>query len=366
MKLILAVDALTPSLSGIGRYAWELTSRLAQAGDIDRIRYIRNGRWVGDPAALLADGYTDQSEPFSKYPRWAKKFCWQQTCKGEVFHSPNYFLPEYADKGVATVHDLSVFKFPETHPVERVKHFEKSFDKTLKIASHLITDSEVTRQEVMAYFSWPGDKISAIHLGVSPLFASRAPEDLKPVLQPYGLHPGGYSLCVSTIEPRKRIDSLLEAYARLPAHLLAAYPLVLVGGKGWRSDHLHIMIEAGQRAGWLHYLGFVSEVDLPAIYAGAHLFMFPSIYEGFGLPVIEAMASGVPVITSNRSTLPEVSSGATMLVDPDDQELFLSSIRTAIEDTSWRAQAIKNGLAAAKKYNWDVCLKKTMDVYRNI
>jgi glycosyltransferase involved in cell wall biosynthesis len=136
----------------------------------------------------------------------------------------------------------------------------------------------------------------------------------------YGLSHGSYSLCVTTIEPRKRIDSLLAAYARLPEKLRVVYPLILVGGKGWRSEHLHQAIDAAANAGWLHYLGFVPEDDLPALYAGARLFVYPSSYEGFGLPVIEAMASGVPVVTSNRSCLPEIASGAAKLVDPDDVE----------------------------------------------
>jgi glycosyltransferase involved in cell wall biosynthesis len=366
LKLILAVDALTPPLSGIGRYTWELTSGLAQMPEIEQLRYFRNGQWVSDPAALLSGGQVHRKKPLFKYPKWSTDMYWKHTCKGDVFHSPNYFLPDYADRGVVTVHDLSVFKYPETHPVERVNQFEKLFHQTLQVASHLITDSEVTRQEVISHFSWPSDRITAVHLGVSPLFTPRTSEDLKPVLQRYGLNPGAYTLCVSTIEPRKRIDKLLAVYGRLPANILAQYPLVLIGGKGWQSDHLHTLIEAAQQAGWLRYLGYVDEADLPAMYAGAHLFVYPSIYEGFGLPVAEAMASGVPVITSNRSTLPEVSAGAARLVDPDDLDDFSIAIEAAIVDLVWRKQAKENGLQVSSKYDWDLCLKKTVDVYRKL
>jgi len=363
LKLIFAVDALTPSLSGIGRYTWELASRLARMSEIKQLRYYRNGQWVSDPAVLLS-GEIKHRKPRLPFPRWAKNTYWQHICKGQVFHSPNFFLPPYADNGVVTIHDLSVLKFPETHPVERVKAYEKSFDQSLRIANQLITGSEATRQEIITYLNWPADRISAIHHGVSPLFMPGTLEKCSTALARYGLQFGGYTLCVSTIEPRKSIDRLLVAYGRLPKAVLAAYPLVLVGGKGWQSEHLHALIHMAQQAGWLQYLGFVDEADLPAIYSGAHLFIYPSIYEGFGLPVVEAMASGVPVITSDRSSLPEVASGAAKLINPDDSDVFLSAIEGALFDSDWRKQAIKNGLDVAKKYDWDICSKKTLNVYK--
>lgn len=365
MKLILAVDALTPSLSGIGRYTWELASRIRQAPEFEQARYYRAGQWIKDPSALLASDYACR-KPLFRYPRWAKDWYWKHTCRGRVFHGPNYFLPPYAENGVVTVHDLSVFKFPETHPVARVNQFEKSFRQTLSIAAHLVTDSEITRQEVISYFGWPSERITAIHLGVAAVFAPRTAADLAPKLQRYGLKPGAYSLCVSTIEPRKRIDSLLAAYARLPREILAAYPLVLAGGSGWQSESLHTAIEAARSAGWLHYLGFVDEADLPAIYAGAHLFVYPSIYEGFGLPVAEAMASGVPVVTSNRSALPEIAAGAARLADPDDLDALSVAIEASISDSVWRHHAIAKGLQIARRYNWNECLKQTLLIYNAV
>lgn len=365
MKLILAVDALSPPLSGIGRYTWELASQIGQATGIEQVRYYRAEQWIQDPASLLVSGYK-RRKAFFKYPRWAKNLYWQRACQGQVFHAPNYFLPPYAENGVVTVHDLSVFKFPETHPVERVKQFEKSFRQTLSIAAHLITDSEVTRQEVIGYFGWPSERITAIHLGVTKKFTPRTATELRPILLRYGLNPGAYTLCVSTIEPRKRVNNLLAAYARLPKEIRAAYPLVLVGGKGWQSAHLHASIETARKAGWLHYLGFVNEVDLPAIYAGAHLFVYPSIYEGFGLPVAEAMASGIPVITSNRSTLPEVAAGAARLVDPDDLDALFVAIETSISDSDWQRNAIAKGLLVAKRYSWDDCINLTLAIYAAI
>jgi alpha-1,3-rhamnosyl/mannosyltransferase len=208
--LILSVDALSTSLSGIGRYTWELASRLRQTSGIDQIRYYRAGVWVNDPAALLVAGSGVRKGRF-KYPRWAKDWYWRRALRGQVFHAPNYFLPPHAENGVVTVHDLSVFRFPETHPLERVKQFEKSFRQTLDIAAHLITDTETTRREVIDFFAWAPERISTVHLGVSSAFAPRSATELAPALARFGLKPGGYALCVSTIEPRKRIDALLDA-----------------------------------------------------------------------------------------------------------------------------------------------------------
>jgi alpha-1,3-rhamnosyl/mannosyltransferase len=365
LKLIFAVDALSPQLSGIGRYTWELAQRLAQSTDFTRIRYYHNEQWIDLPAKLLIKSLVRKKKHFNP-PRWAKNLYWQRTCREQVFHSPNYLLPRYAKNGVITVHDLSVFKYPETHPVERIRQFEKSFQQSLKIATHLITDSEVTRQEVMAYFNWPSERISAIHLGVSPTFHPQSTSELTPLLQRYGLKRNNYTLCVSTIEPRKRIDHLITAYSQLPEVLRTHHPLVLIGGTGWQSEALHEQIVMAQQAGWLHYLGFVDEANLPALYAGARLFIYPSIYEGFGLPVAEAMASGVPVITSNRSTLPEISAGAAHLIDPDDIEAMTVAIEQALQDETWRQNHITAGLKVAAGYSWDICFQKTCAVYQSV
>lgn len=290
----------------------------------------------------------------------------QWACRGRVFHGPNYFLPPCADIGVATIHDLSVFKFPETHPLERLKQFERDFDRSMKRAVHLITDSEATRQEVIAFLSWPADRITAVPLGVSPVFAPRSAAEIGPCLAAYGLRSGSYALCVSTIEPRKRIGTLLQAYQRLAATDREQHPLVLVGTVGWLSDDLHAEIERLSGQGWLRYLEFVPEADLPLIYAGARAFVYPSAYEGFGLPVLEAMASGLPVVASNGSSLPEVTQGAALLVDTADVDVLASGVTRCLSDDSWRSGAITRGLAAAQNRTWDACVEQTIRVYERV
>jgi alpha-1,3-rhamnosyl/mannosyltransferase len=264
---------------------------------------------------------------------------------------------------VATVHDLSVFKYPEAHPRARIEHFEREFHLSLSRAAHLITDSQSTRDEVIAFLGWPESRITAVPLGVSPRFAPRTLDALAPCLRKYGLSAGTYALCVSTLEPRKKIDRLLEAYQTLPAETRRAFPLVLAGSSGWLSEKLQREIVRLSEQGWLRYLRFVPEADLPSIYAGARLFVYPSIYEGFGLPVAEAMASGVPVVTSDRSSLPEVTKGSALLVDPDDVAALAGAIETGLHHDDWRHDARSKGLSVAEDYSWDTCVDRTMEVY---
>ena len=362
MNVVVSIDALIPPLTGVGRYTWELVSRLPRIEGVERLRFYRSGRWVEDPAAFLADAAERKRKPM--LPRALRGWYWRRALRGTVFHAPNYFLPREADRGVVTVHDLSVLKFPETHPAERVKQYEKSFRATLDQATHLITVSETTRAEVMAYFAWPQDRITAVANGVASDFAPRSASEVAPALRSLGLEPGRYVLCVSTIEPRKGIEMLLNGYERLPAALSAAYPLVLVGDRGWRSERLHERIAAAQRAGWLRYLGFVPEPVLPMLYSGAQLFAYPSIYEGFGLPLAEAMASGVPVVASNRSCLPETAGGAARLVDPDDAQALAGAIADCLQDATWRDGAISRGIEVASRYSWEDCVQRTAGVYR--
>lgn len=368
MKLILSVEALQPSLSGIGRYTWELAHRLPVAHSVESVRFYSNGRWIADPAALLTppDKAGLRRKRGIRWPRALAAFAQRFDCRGQLFHGPNYFLPPRVDVGVITVHDLSVFSFPETHPAERIRHFERDFAASLQRAAHVITDSNAVRNEFIARFGWSLDRVTTVPLGVSAAFAPRDEVACRPVLMRYGLTHGGYVLCVSTLEPRKNIARLLEAWMVLPEAVRRSCKLVLAGGKGWLSEALQARIEAAEAQGWLRYLGFVPEVDLPMLYAAARLFVYPSAYEGFGLPVLEAMASGVPVVSSNRSCLPEVAGGAAALVNPDDIDSLALAIRRGLEDADWHARASQQGLAVAAGYSWGKCLAETCAVYRRV
>jgi len=392
LKIILAVDAIFPPLTGIGRYAWELARQLEKNREIDDIRYFSMGRWVDDLQGLLCCPENSTPAGFSPFrltrklsvslrkyasrqnwaihaysfliPRWTSYRL--KPYKSHLYHSPNYFVPPLTGQAVATFHDLSLYKYPETHSKAHRTLFDLEISRTLRHVSHLITDSETTRREVIDFFAWPEDRVTAVHLGVDPAFHRRTDEELRWVLARYGLASGKYGLCVSTLDPRKKINALLQAYAELPLPLRNAYPLVLAGSSGWLNESTLKQLEKGKKENWVRHLGFVPDTDLPHLYAGARAFFYPSIYEGFGLPVLEAMASGVPVLTSDRSSLPEVAAGAAYLVDPNDHEALKDGIAISLCDEVWRAQAISLGLKNSSNKTWEICANKTIAVYKSI
>lgn len=361
MRIGITVDSLSPNLTGIGRYTWELCNGLAQTPAIDDLAYFLVDHWHADPAALL----TFRAKRRSRLPKAVRRWQVRSGLEGRLIHGTNYFLPPQAKTGVITVHDLSIYLHPETHPLERIRDFEKQFASSLERATHVITDSEETRRDLIAHLSYPAGQVSTVHLGVSARFQPLERGMLEPhIRRILGANVKDYVLSVATFEPRKRIEAAIHAHARFCERTGRTIPLVLVGAKGWGNESLHALIEAEQRSGRLHMLGFVDEADLPALYAGARLFLYPSVYEGFGLPPIEAMACGTPTIVSDRSCLPEVTRGAAMLVDPDDLEALSQAIEVGLDDDIWRECAISAGLKVAAHYSWGRCVDKTVEVYR--
>ena len=243
---------------------------------------------------------------------------------------------------------------------------QRALPDALRRADFLITDAESVRLEVIRHFDWPAERIAAVALGVDPVFRPRLGADVRPLLRRYGLPENGYTLYVGTIEPRKNLERLLAAYEALPAALRQRWPLVLAGSRGWRSDGIHDRICKGVAAGWVQYLDFVVQDDLPFLYAGARLFAYPSLYEGFGLPPLEAMASGVPVVTSNLSSMPEVVGDAALLVEPQDVPALSAALRRALEDDNWRVSAVDLGLVRAAALTWDRCIDNTVAVYAKV
>ena len=363
MNVDLSVEALSPQLTGIGRYTLELMRGLQVHPDVTEFRAIYNDAVAADPEGLLRGVVPQRRRRRTKWLRWAERAT-SILPRKRLFHGPNFMLPANAEGGIITVHDLSVYKFPEMHPPERIAHFERDFARSLSRAWHILTDTHEVRRELAEFANIPESRITAVHLGVNPAYRPDRSSDGSVNYTSYGVIPGRYILLVATFEPRKRIDAALNAYHLLPEHIKKHYPLVLAGATGWRNDALHEIMTRDEAKGYIRFLGFVPENDLPGIYGGAKLFLYPSIYEGFGLPPIEAMASGVPVIVSNRSCLPEVTDGAALMIDPDDIEGFAAAITKGLEDEIWRATAIARGLEVAAGYSWEKCVAKTVEAYR--
>lgn len=361
MNIDLGVEALSPQLTGIGRYTLELMNGLRSNPWVSCFRPIYQNIPVTDAECLLRG-----ERPHHKWSGLIDRAKQRLLPRKRLYHGPNFMLPPNIEYGVITVHDLSVYKFPETHPAERIAHFERDFMRSLDQALHIITDTEKVRRELLEFANISEERVTAVHLGVNKAYRPDRKVDGSVDYLSYGIESGSYILLVATFEPRKRIEAALNAFRLLPEKVKRRFPLVLAGASGWQNESLHEMMARDEANGYIRFLGFVPENHLPAIYSGARLFLYPSIYEGFGLPPIEAMASGVPVIVSNRSCLPEVTCGAAMMINPDDVESFAKAIYQGLEDETWRANAISQGLSIASHYTWENCLTKTTQIYRSI
>ena len=378
MRVVLSIDPIKFPLTGIGRYTYELAKGL-QAANLDDLQFLRGAHLQStlpapDDATPMAQISTlkrqlQKNRLVVATYRLLSPRLKSRALKGledHVFHGPNFYLPPFGGPSVATMHDLSPYLWSQSHPPERVRYMQAEIELSLKRASALITDTEYTRQEVAKFFSWPLEKIFAVSLASAPEFKPHDLDTLGSVLSSLGLTPEGYTLFTGTVEPRKNIAVLLDAYARLSVATRARWPLVIAGYRGWNNEALHARIKAAEQEGWLKYLGFVPHNTLPSLMAGARLFAYPSLYEGFGLPVLEAMASGVPVVCSNASTLPEVTGLAAALHDPTDVDALVDLLQAGLEDHVWRKSARAAGLVQAAKFSWQRCTQQTMDVYKKV
>ena len=379
MKVILDSNCIQPRLTGIGRYAYALIEGLLQHKRI-AATYLYQHRKIATalPAIDTAETVLQKNQHWKRfelvrrlhglYRHWDDR-CFRKevaSLQPQIYHAPNFIARPTVVPTVVTIHDFSFLHFPEFHPQERLLFLQKHFPRTLAQAAHFITDSDFIKQEMIERYHLPADKITVIHLGVSKQYHPRTEAETNPVLQKHGLHFGLYLFSAATIEPRKNLKNILAAYVALPKNLQKQFPLVLAGSPGWLSDELHRQIQRLQGLGLLKYLGYIPESELQAIYAGARAFVFPSYYEGFGLPVLEAMASGTPVLTTHLSAMAEVTGSAAHLVNAEDASNIQQGLENLLTDDAYWAIKRAQGLEQAKRYTWDQCIEKTVAVYQQI
>ena len=381
MEVVLGVDAIKYPLTGIGRYAYELAKGLQFSSDIEKLYFLKGMQIQTNLELNEATPNTEaggklnnkfRSLMGSFYPilmAYQFSLSWRQEkalkpYKNKIFHGPSYYLPKHDGPCVSTFHDLSIFKYPAFHPQARHAYMAKELPKALKRADVIITDSSCTRAEVIEYSGFDSSKVLAIPLAASEEFHARTENECLETLSKFQLSYQGYVLYAGTVEPRKNLMSLLDAYETLPSSLRQNIPLVVAGYKGWRSEDVHERLKKAHASGWAKYLGFVSAKELPILFSGAKAFVYPSIYEGFGLPVLEALASAVPVVCSNASSLPEVAGDAALMCDHADVNVLAQLIIKSLEDEEWRLIAIRQGLQQAATFSWQKTVDKTMDAYK--
>ena len=300
------------------------------------------------------------------------RLLWEQTAfpalaarhKLDLLHSPHYTMPlVYRGRTVVTFHDMTFFLFPGMHTLSKRYFFRLFIHLSQRRATALIADSESTRQDAIRLAGVPPGKIHTTLLGITPDFHPESDlAALEAVRQKYHL-PERFLLFVGLLEPRKNLPALLQAFAALPPQQ-PPVKLVVVGRQGWMYEQTLQLVHSLGLDDRVHFTGYVDQADMPRVYNLAEVAVYPSIYEGFGFPVLEAMASGTPVITSDVSSMPEIAGEAGVTLPPGDVPALTQAIQSLLSDPVERGRRSRLGLERAAQFTWERCAAQTLDVYR--
>jgi len=287
----------------------------------------------------------------------------------DLVHSTTYCAPVFKNrkkKLVATVYDVSFLTNPECHLAANIEHCMDGTRRIIERADAIIAISNHTKEDLIAHCDAAEEKIHVTHLAAGSAFREVDDEaELEKIREKYRLPPV-FILFVGSLEPRKNVKTLLKAYSILKGSLKKDFPLVLAGGQGWLNSEIASFIKDTSLADRVHFTGYVEQADLPAVYSAATVFVYPSLYEGFGLPILEAMACGVPVITSRVSSMPEVAGDAAILVNPTDEAELADALKKVVEDRDLQQSLRVKGIRRAKAFSWERCAEQTLRVYRSV
>jgi glycosyltransferase involved in cell wall biosynthesis len=372
IKIIVDSISLLSPLTGIGKYTNEISKYLEKDDDLD-ISYFygyyskkctepNQGSKVKSIKALIL------SRPLlKKIARKALMFTSKLFApKFDLYWQPNFIPLDdiKASKIVTTVHDFSFYLHPEWHPKERLNYFNTYFFQNAKRSDWIITCSEFTKNEIVKYLQFEKEKITVIHNGIDQnVYKTYDSLVLNTSKKKYELQ-DNFLLFVGSIEPRKNLLNLIKAYTLLSSDTKEHYPLILVGFKGWKNRE--IMQEIEKEKKHIRYLGYLCDEELAHIYNLATLFIFPSFYEGFGIPPLEAMACATAVISSNTSSLPEACGDAAEYIEPNNYEQIAEKINLLLIDTIKRKQLIEKGLERVKYFTWEQSAKGHREVFNKV
>ncbi len=356
---------------GIGRYVRELIAALAVQDTTQPYRLFvagaRRAALPPLPAANFRYAPTRLS-PLSLARLWQRARLPLPvevfTGKLRLFHATDFVLPPTLPRTptLLTVHDLSFARVPQSAAPRLKAYLEAVVPRSARRADHILADSAATKADLMDLYGIPEAKITVLYSGVSAAFTPiRAADAQAAIRAKYGIGDAPYVLAVGTVQPRKNYERLMQAMAALPTRF-ADLKLVIVGGRGWLEAPIHAQARAlGER---VRFVGFADEADLPTLYSAAACVAFPSLYEGFGLPVLEGMACGVPVLTANVSSLPEVAGDAALLIDPYSVEAIrVGLIALLEEDSAARAARLERGFAQAARFTWQAAAAQLKALY---
>ena len=353
----------TPHRSGVGNYTAQLLSALAARNDDRRYALLAsrtlNGRTPPNTLGQIGRTFPNRSA----WMQWILPRVLDRL-QPQLCHFTNSIAPLNAPCPIVlTLHDMSLFLHANMHPLKSLLVARPIVPIAARRAAAIITVSQHAKQDIVNVLRVPPGKVYVVYEAAAPQYRMIDDEcELDRVRRKYDLHQP-FVLYVGTIEPRKNLSRLVQAFARA---CRSSTQLVLVGPLGWKYAALLKQIEALQLGTAVRLIGYVPDHDLPALYSLAHVFAFPSIYEGFGLPIVEAMACGAPVLTSNRSSMIELGDGAAQLVDPFSVEAMADGLQRVLSDTTLRAELRCAGLERAAQFSWTRAAEETVRVYEQI
>ena len=348
--------------AGIHGYIYNTLAHLAEAAPPDwqfttMVGASNRSRFSG---MTMRRSRFDTTRPLQRII-WEQMFQPAQLGPFDLYHALAFVAPLWLNTPlVVTVYDLSFLHYPQVLTTARRLYLRLFTRLTCQRARRIIGISQSTASDVIHSLSIAADKVDVATPGYDPAVYKPLPEEtISAFRQQQGL-PDRFWLFIGTLEPRKNLPTLLKAYARLPQKL----PLILGGGKGWQYDEIFATIEQHQLADHVRWVGYIPAEDLSLWYNSAEVFVYPSVFEGFGMPVLEAMACGTPVITSNVSSLPEVAGEAGLTLPPDDIDAWAGELSMAFNDARWRLQASRDGLVEVKRYSWQETARQTIRSYQ--
>lgn len=373
INLVMGATSLVQPLTGIGQYTLNLSHELSLNSNLN-IDYFNGYGWTKNPDIRVLPNlgkfksfirnFVPNAYEFRKYAQQKTFDLKIKNFKVDIYHEPNFLPLEFDGPTVITVHDLSYIRHSDAHPLERIRVMRKLLPRAIEHSHCIIADSHFTKSEILSEFKIDSNKVHVTHLGKSSDFYHRTKVESQEILKKYELTYGNYILAVGTLEPRKNLTQVIAAYRLLPSEIAKQFPLIIVGVRGWKEKGLLSELKLLLKENKAYLLGYVPANDLPFLYSGAKAFVFPSLYEGFGLPPLEAMACGTPVITSNTSSIPEVVGDAGLMVSIGDVDNMKTNIEMICEDDVLHAKLSIAGLKQSEKFSWTACAKQTFDAYQ--
>ena len=368
MRIGVDARSLAVVKSGVGYY---VSSILKQLSNIDQTNeyYL----YAPCPLSTMLSNHSNIHQRIvqSRFGNWWMQMIVPRLLEQDqidVFWGGGFVIPLRGSrvKKVVTIHDFVFAKFPDMLPAQQVFHLKHGVPLYVSKADHVLVDSDSTARDLRAICKCPANKITVTHLAArDTFFRTHTKQEIHTVLTRYRLSPG-YLLFVGTIEPRKGVDTILKALALYKRKNGVTPPFVAVGQIGWKVKAIPDLVRQLDLEEHVYFLEYVPDEDLPALYQGAKLLVYPSLYEGFGLPVAEAMASGIPVITSTASSLPEVGGDAAKYIAAGNETELVIALEEIINNPLVAAEMVKQGHNHVRSFSWQTTAEKTLAVFNKI